>query len=73
MADVAPGVITARGNRYVGKAGSMGKGPCGKRHAWEVSHEENSTGKTGLGKSVPGEVSLLPLFAATVCSPRCRQ
>ena len=47
------GVITARGNRDVGKAGSMEKGPWGKRHAWEVSHEENSTRKTGLRKVSP--------------------
>ena len=50
---MSPGEVTARGNRDVGKVGSLGKGPWGKRHAWEVSHGENSTGKTGLGKMSP--------------------
>ena len=49
------GVITPRGNWDVGKAGSMGKGLLGKQHTWEVSHGENSTGKTGLGKVSVGK------------------
>ena len=52
---MSPGVITARGNRDVGKTGSMVKGPWGKRHAWEVSHGENSTGIRGMGKVSPGK------------------
>ena len=52
---MSPGVTTAWGNKDVGKAGSMEKGPWGKRHAWEVSHGEKSTGKTGLGKVSPGK------------------
>ena len=47
--------VTARGNRDAGKAGSMEKLPRGKRHAWEVSHEENSTGKQAWGKVSPGK------------------
>ena len=39
----------------VRKVGFLGKGPRGKRHTWEVSHGENSTGKTGLGKMSPGK------------------
>ena len=51
---MSPGEVTARGNRDVGKVGFLGKGPWGKRHAWEVSHGKNSTGKTGLGKCPRG-------------------
>ena len=51
---MSPGVITARGNRDVGKAGSVGKEPWGKRHAWEVSHGGKAQGKQAWGKCPRG-------------------
>ena len=58
---MSPGEVTARGNRDVGKVGSLGKGPRGKRHAWKYHMGKIAQGKQTWGKC-PGEVSLLPFL-----------